>query len=333
MVSKYQTDANKARLKLDKVSDTGKRIGNRAGTSVLTLRDDAVRSGYGNGTTEGDYQYDPDDCLTDAISRDSVVLGNLCDDEFGINVHTDAVKQLLEWHVAATGSNKASRLLNNWHETKHSFKWIMPKALLQYQDADEILKAKSRKELHEELAIALSQHQISKFKRAWKAKRSVLDGTVPLFGVIDGTDQYELLNYYTVLETAQMIASKRHQKQVSQETLDMSVRHLVLGEDHSLMAALAKHAKLALESYDESELVALVANKRLSDFKEALAARNVTSVDSPGTYRWIIYQGEKNRTALGSIPSFDELFAQVALQNIVERMPMESVSETPLHTH
>ena len=132
---------------------------------------------------------------------------------------------------------------------------------------------------------------------------------------------------------AQMIASKRHQKQVNQETLDTSVRHLVLGEDHSLMTALAKHAKLALESYDDSELVALVANKRLGDFKDALSARNVTSVESPGTYRWIIYQGEKNRMALGSIPSFDELFAQVALQNILERMPMESVSETPLHTH
>ncbi len=300
--------------------------------TILNLGEFA--KGFGNGMSGGfAYQYDPDDCLSDAISRDSVVFGDLCNDEFGIRVHADAVRQLLEWHVAATGSNKARRLLNNWHESKHSFKWIMPKALLQYQDADEILKAKSRKELHEELAIALSQHQISKFKRAWKAKRSVLNGTVPLFGVIDGSDQYELLNYYTVLEMAQLIASKRHQKQANQETLDMSVKHLVLGEDHSLMTALAKHAKSALESYDERELVALVANKRLSDFKEALAARNVTSVDSPGTYRWIIYQGEKNRTALGSIPSFDELFAQVALQNIIERMPMESVSETPLHTH
>ena len=52
---------NIALARLDKVSDTGKRIGNRAGTSVLTLRDDAVRSGYGNGTIEGDYQYDPDE--------------------------------------------------------------------------------------------------------------------------------------------------------------------------------------------------------------------------------------------------------------------------------
>ena len=79
------------------------------------------------------------------------------------------------------------------------------------------------------------------------------------------------------------------------------------------MTALAKHAKSALTRYDDSEIAVLVANKRLTDFKKALALRNVISMDSPGTYSWIMFQSEKNRVALGTIPSFDELFASVAV--------------------
>ena len=289
--------------------------------------------GFGNGMSGGfAYQYDPENLLGAAISSDSVVVGNLCNDEFGTSVHSAAVKQLLEWHVSATGSKKAQNLLSDWQKTKYCIKWIMPKALLQYQDANEILKAKTRKELNDELAMALSHHQISRFKRAWKLKVPVMGGSVPLIEDIQSLDQFELMNYYTVLEMAQSIAKKRHQKDTCQQTLDVTVKHLVLGEDHSLMTALAKHAKSALESYDDSEIVALVANKRLGDFKEALAIRNVINVDSPGTYSWIMYQSIKNRVALGIIPSFDELFAQVALQDIMKRTPWENVSERPLHT-
>ena len=51
--------------------------------------------------------------------------------------------------------------------------------------------------------------------------------------------------------------------------------------------------------------------------------RNVWSMDSPGTYGWILQQSEKNRDLLGRIPSFDELFARNALPEIAARTAAE----------
>ena len=89
------------------------------------------------------------------------------------------------------------------------------------------------------------------------------------------------------------------------------------------MMGLAKHARTAIADYDEAALAVLVSNKRLSDFKRTLSMRNVLSMDSPGTYAWILHQDAKNRAALGEIPSFDELFATTALPDLVARTAAE----------
>ncbi|MEM9437214.1 MAG: glutamate synthase-related protein, partial [Pseudomonadota bacterium] len=124
--------------------------------------------GYGNGMSGGfAYQYDPEGLLKDAISHDSVFMGTLTDGSAEGEIHRDAVHQLLEWHLEATGSAKAGELLESWDEAQHHMAWVMPKALLQYQDQDAILAARSRKELVEELASALSMHQIMELKRAY----------------------------------------------------------------------------------------------------------------------------------------------------------------------
>ena len=144
---------------------------------------------------------------------------------------------------------------------------------------------------------------------------------------------YRLLNSYTVLEMSQNLIKKKYPKNTDKDLFDRMVRNLVISEDFSLMSSLAKHAKNALSNYTDSELAALVANKRLTDFKQALALRNVLSMDSPGTYSWIMYQSEKNRLTLGSIPNFDELFAQVSVADFIERIPMENNFEIAAHTH
>jgi glutamate synthase (NADPH/NADH) large chain len=46
-------------------------------------------------------------------------------------------------------------------------------------------------------------------------------------------------------------------------------------------------------------------------------------MDSPGTYAWILHQDRKNTNALGQIPSFDELFAQYALPDVMARTAAE----------
>ena len=139
---------------------------------------------------------------------------------------------------------------------------------------------------------------------------------------MDTEEMFRLLNSYTVLEQAQVLAAKR----VGGSDMlarDKAARNLILTEDFSLMAALAKHARKAVDGYDDLELAVLVSNKRLSDFKRALSLRNILSMDSPGTYAWILHQDRKNRAAIGDVPSFDELFAQNALPDVVARTAAE----------
>jgi len=293
-------------------------------TNGAILNLGSFAKGYGNGMSGGfAYQYDPEGRLPEMLSRDSVFMGTLTDGSAEADVHRDAVKQLLTWHVAATGSSKAKSLLADWEQVQADMAWVMPKALLQYQDADAILKAKSRKELIDELATALAAHQVAELKKAWKRGRPVHRGITPDYGDMDTEEMFKLLNSYFVLEMAQVMASKRVGKTGDQRAKDKMARNLILTEDFGLMSALAKHAKQAVSDYNDPGLAVLVSNKRLRDFKQALSMRNILSMDSPGTYSWILHQDRKNRSALGAIPSFDELFAQNALPDVMARTAAE----------
>ena len=279
--------------------------------------------GMGNGMSGGfAYQYDPEGRVPDMISRDSVLNGTLVDGSDHATIHEDAIKQMLMWHIEATGSAHARDLLNDWGTTRRHMAWIMPKAMLQYQDADEILAARSRKDLVDELATRLASHQVAQLKAAWKLGRAVHRGAVPDYGDMDTDDMFRLLGSYIVLEQAQAIAAKRVGTS-DQIARDKAARNLILTEDFGLMSGLAKHAKASVTGYDDCDLAALVANTRLDDFKRALSLRNILSMDSPGTYAWILHQSAKNRTILGDAPSFDALFAENAIPDVIARTAAE----------
>ena len=289
--------------------------------AILNLGEFA--KGYGNGMSGGfAYQYDPDRQLPDMLSADSVFMGTLTDGSDHAQIHEDAIRQMLDWHITATGSDRGQALMENWQEARTHMAWIMPKALLQYQDADAILAARTRKDLLGELSNALAAHQIMVMKAAWKRGKPVHDGATPAYGEVDTEEMFRLLNSYTVLEQAQQIASKRMGSS-DRKAKDKAARMLIVTEDFALMTALAKHAQKALDDYDDAGLAILVSNKRLNDFKRALSLRNILSMDSPGTYAWILHQDRKNRAALGGIPSFDALFSQNALPDVVARTAAE----------
>ena len=52
-----------------------------------------------------------------------------------------------------------------------------------------------------------------------------------------------------------------------------------------------------IDSYSDADLLVLISDKRLRDYKSALDQRNVLS-DSPGTYGWIIHLDRRNRSRL-----------------------------------
>ena len=273
--------------------------------------------GFGNGMSGGFvYQYDPYGDLPKKMSHDSILLGSIGDEtEPMAAVHADTVRLLLEWHLAATGSRKARWLLENWESEKHNFVYGLPRALLLYQDSDAILKAKSRKDLVEELSTALAAHQVRKFKLAYRDRRAILNGAVPGYGETDTEGMFALLNNYTVLSMAQSIALARvpGARGPSDPAVEKAVRNLLLTEDFSLMQKLARYARDAIADYDDEALAVMVAAKRLDDYRQALKGRNTRAIDSPGTYGWILHQSARNIERIGRIPSFEELFARQAI--------------------
>ena len=302
-------------------------------TDGTVLNIGGFSKGFGNGMSGGFlYQYDPERKLHESVSHESVLLGCVGDLGDGKEVHGDVVAQLLNWHFDATGSKLAGKLLAELDTTLANTAWVMPKALLQYQDSDEILKSKTRKELVEELSVSLAEYQIAEVKRAWKGDYVVAGGVVPTNGVPNSPEMYRLLNSYTVIEMAQKIVEKRSSSSVKGNVLDRAVRNLVFSESFALMLALSKHARKALENYDDYEIAAFIANKRLTDFKQALSQRNVLGMDSPGTYSWIIHQSKKNRISLGKIPSFDELFSAVAVTDLITRLPVEDLKQNATYS-
>lgn len=273
--------------------------------------------GFGNGMSGGFvYQYDPYGDLPKKMSHDSILLGAIGDEGDAMAVvHADTVRLLLEWHLAATDSKKAQWLLENWESEKHNFVYGLPRALLLYQDSDAILKAKSRKDLVEELSTALAGHQVRKFKLAYRDGKAVLNGNVPGYGETDTESMFVLLNNYTVLSMAQSIALARvpGARGPSDPAVEKAVRNLLLTEDFSLMQKLARYARDAVADHDDEALAVMVAAKRLDDYRQALKGRNTRAIDSPGTYGWILHQSARNIERIGRIPSFEELFARQAI--------------------
>ncbi|MBN7122036.1 glutamate synthase large subunit [Erwinia billingiae] len=276
-------------------------------------------TGFGNGMSGGfAYQYDPYGTLAGSAAGDSVLFGCIADDNEMARVHKDAVLTMLNWHLEATHSPRAAWLLEHWETECQHFVFVMPRSLLLYQESTEILKAKTRKDLLEELSTALASHQVAKFKAAWRSKKTIANGVVPEYGATDTQDMFVLLNNYTVLSFAQQLALSRLPKgtPVEDAAVEKAVRNLLMTEDFALISKLQRHARSAIENYSDDELACLIAAKRMADYKAALTQRNIRSMDSLATYGWIIYQDARNREVLGGLPDFEELFARAALPEI-----------------
>ncbi len=294
-------------------------------TNGAVLNLGAYGKGFGNGMSGGfAYQYDPYGMLAGHVAQDSVLLGFLTDGSGMADIHAQAVQLLLQWHLEATGSERARWLLDNWATERAHFVYVMPRALLLYQDGDEILKAKPRKELLEELSVALASRQVRQFKLAWRDGKTVAGGSAPGYGETDSPQMIDLLNQYTVLNLAEQLAIARLSPvggsalPVTDPVVRKAVRNLVMTEDFDLMQKLQRHARTAVERYSDQELAAMIAAKRLADYKQALALRNILSMDAPATYGWILYQDAKNAEVLASLTSYGELFAKAALADFAK---------------
>ncbi|MFT4088593.1 MAG: glutamate synthase large subunit, partial [Gordonia sp. (in: high G+C Gram-positive bacteria)] len=289
--------------------------------------------GYGNGLANGMsggflYQYDPACAIASSVSADSVILGSITgvDDPFAA-LHHDAALRMLTWHAEATGSALATRLLQNWETERHYFVYAMPRALLAHQDSATIMAALDRRTLLDELSSAIAVDQVRTLKRSSRTTRPVLDGAVPAFGHTDDEETFALLNAFTVFELARETAAARLRKArhgsrlpVSEKTVAHAARNLVLTEDFELLGRVARYARDILGDYPDEHLAALIGAKRVADYKQALALRNVRSMDAPATYGWLLLQDARNRDVLGELTSFAALFAARAVPDVAKAL-------------
>ncbi|CAL9370457.1 hypothetical protein SUDANB145_00860 [Streptomyces sp. enrichment culture] len=288
------------------------------GGTVLNLG--GFGKGLGNGMSGGFlYQYDPTGELPGRVSADSLLVFPVTDTAHGA-FHEAAVRLLLAWHVEATGSPLAARLLADWDGEREHVYCGMPRALLLYQDAGEILAAAARGELLDELATSIATDKLRAFKVDYRDRRTVLGGRAPAFGDQGSDDMFSLLSSYTVLGVAQDLALQRVPGATGPDDprVAEAVRNLVLTEDFFVKQRVVKYLRGTLERFGDDELATLVATKRLDDYKRALSLRNNLSMDAPGTYGWIIHQTLKNAGRLRAA-RFDELLAGAALDDLAAR--------------
>ncbi|MEU3612874.1 glutamate synthase-related protein [Streptomyces sp. NPDC006872] len=297
------------------------------GGTVLNLG--GFGKGLGNGMSGGFlYQYDPSGELGGRVSADSLLVFPVTDTAHGA-FHEEAVRLLLAWHVEATGSELAARLLHDWDTERQHMYCGMPRALLLYQDSTEILAAATRGELLDELATSIATDKLRAFKVDYRDRRTVLDGRAPAFGDQGSDDMFSLLSSYTVLGVAQDLALKRVPGATGPDDprVAEAVRNLVLTEDFFVKQRVVKYLRGTLERFEDGELATLIAIKRLNDYKRALKQRNNLSVDAPGTYGWIVHQTTKNAGRVRAA-RFDELLANAALEDIASRRAPLAPTET-----
>lgn len=287
--------------------------------------------GLGNGMSGGFlYQYDPGCVLTERISSDSVLVGAITgvDDPLA-PLHHHAVHLLLEMHAEATGSALATRLLENWETERHYISYAMPRALVAHQDAPTLLATLGHRALVDELSTSIATDQIRTLKRHVRNRTPILDGLVPDYGQTDDATMYRLLNAFTVFHLAREVARTRLRRSRStvvgadsrsEHLIARAARNLVLTEDFDLITRVGTFVRDILADYDEQQIAALISAKRIDDYKRALAARNVRSVDAPATYGWIMHKDNHIRDVLGSLPDFDALFASRTVPTVVEAL-------------
>ncbi|GAA3695473.1 glutamate synthase-related protein [Microlunatus aurantiacus] len=293
--------------------------------------------GLGNGMSGGFvYQYDPAGELAERVS-DSLVVHQLVgqppvggEDAEVPGFHEEAVLLMLQWHLDSTGSALAARLLADWAQTRTQIVVGTPTALLLYADSDQILAAKPRKELLDELATSVATDRLREFKLSLRDDRPVAGGRTPAFGQPTSPDAFAVLSSYTVLAIAQEIALERvpGTTGLGDPRITAAARKLVLTEDFAVRQKLVRYVRGRLERFVDAELAAQIATKRLGDYQQSLERRNVRGMDAPGTYGWILHQQRANAGRLDR-SQFDELLVAAAMEDLAQLAHVALTEEVP----
>ncbi len=266
--------------------------------------------GFCTGMSGGNaYQYDPENLLKNLYDKTSVEIRCLNEETETSKAHEQFIIAMLEQHLDYTGSEKARAILANWETERQHFFIAIPLFLYKTQTAAFLQQTFERKAMIEELSIALAQQQIAEVKQAHQENKPLFNGAVPAYGDIDSQLTFKLINSFAVIDTAEKLAD--------------DVFKLIIERPRKLQDALVKSIREAYSNYSDDELSALLAAKRLADYKTALMNRDVQSINSIGSTAWIIEQDKINNDALAGLTAVDEYLASHVSLEIVQAMMVE----------
>ncbi|MEM0910293.1 MAG: glutamate synthase-related protein [Pseudomonadota bacterium] len=265
--------------------------------SILNLGE--YGKGFGNGMSGGTaYQYDPNNVITNACSQDSVRAFSLSDDSELAKGQEVAVLHLLKEHINTTGSTLASKILADWRNEKRHFYFLIPLSLLRYQRSSAINKLMTRKAMLDELSAGLSMRYLRQVQAAYASldtKGFLFNGQVPDYGECDSPLIFKFLIAAGVLRRALEAAQK-----AEPANADKIAKKLIRIEDKKLVDLLTKDMKDVLSNYSDEALSAILADKRLNDYKESLRLREVWDTQAYGTSVWIMDRNRQNQQELSN---------------------------------
>ena len=291
--------------------------------AVLNLGD--FGKGFCTGMSGGNaYQYDPKNHLEDQYDSSSIEIRSLTEETDVSKAHELYILFMLEQHIEATDSIVGKRILKNWESERKHFKFAIPLWLYKTQTAEYLSKELDRKAMIEELSIAYAQNQIKQVKQASQNNQILFDGQIPAYGSIDSDLTFKLVNSFAVIQKNRACAKdqlkKSGQTNITEEQISRQAEKMLTQRPRKLQDSLVKTIREAYSNYTDEQLAALLAEKRLNDYKTVLIQRDVQSIYSIGSTAWIIRQNQVNKIALAEVPDIEEYMAGLASLDIVQTM-------------
>lgn len=281
--------------------------------------------GFCTGMSGGNaYQYDPDNRLDSLFDTSSVEIRSLDEGTDVAKAHEQFILHMLEQHIECTNSIIGKKILSNWEVERKHFKFAIPLWLYKTQTAEYLSQSMDRKEMIEELSISYAQNQLVQVKTSYKNNNALFNGEVPDFGKTDTSLTFKLVNSFSVIDKAFKIAKDQLEKSGQTSLTDKQIseyaKKLIIERPRKIQDILVKTNREAYSNYSDAELSALLAEKRLNDYKTTLISRDAQSIYSIGSTAWIIEQGLANKQALANVPDVEQYIAGLTSHDIVQNM-------------
>jgi glutamate synthase (NADPH/NADH) large chain len=284
--------------------------------------------GFCTGMSGGNaYQYDPDNRLSALYDSSSVSLHSLSEAGAITDTHAPFIVAMLEQHWEHTGSEKARHLLDHWDSERQHFKVALPLWLNRTQTAAYLSQSMDRKAMLEELSVDFAQQQIDAIQQAYRSQQPLFTGAAPLDSATAPSLMAGLINSYAAIEKAQQLAKDQLSKAgqaLTATAIDQQAQRIMLERPRKWQDQLIKNIREAYSQYDDAQLAALMAQKRLNDYKTTLMHRDVQSIYSIGSTAWIMEQDQVNREALAGVPSVADNLAQLEGAAIIAAMQADA---------